>query len=75
MCNFSREDEVLNYLKRVKKEVMLFFFKNHIFLYKKTRVNESIVKNFNKKNIYFYAFLGNRATNLTNILIALFSNF
>ena len=45
MCNFSREDEVLNYLQRAKKEVMLFI-KNSYFLYKKTRVNQSIVKNF-----------------------------
>ena len=46
MCNFSREDEVLNYLQRAKKEVINVFIKNSYFLYKKTRVNQSIVKNF-----------------------------
>ena len=24
MCNFSREDEVLNYLQKAKKEIMFF---------------------------------------------------
>ena len=37
MCNFSREDEVLNYLQRAKKEVMLFFKKFMFFNIKKNQ--------------------------------------
>ena len=38
MCNFSREDEVLNYLQRAKKEVMLFLKK---FMFSNIKKNQS----------------------------------